>query len=85
VFEFQFEIAPRVVWAHDRVEKQERCEVWSGQWSWRAKALKSFGNLLVSLLVGLRYTQKANYMFKPTAELPLRLIQPCRRGGLTWR
>jgi hypothetical protein len=28
---------------------------------------------------------KPNYMFKPTAELSLRLIQPCRRGGLTWR
>ena len=27
----------------------------------------------------------SNYMFKPTAELTLRLIQPCRRGGLTWR
>ena len=27
----------------------------------------------------------SNYMFKPTAELSLRLIQPCRRGGLTSR
>ena len=26
---------------------------------------------------------KSNYVFKPTAELSLRLIQPCRRGGLT--
>jgi hypothetical protein len=28
---------------------------------------------------------KSNYVFKPTAELSLRLIRTCRRGGLTPR
>jgi hypothetical protein len=35
--------------------------------------------------VYLSRVQKANYMFKPTPELSLRLLWPYGRRGLTWR
>ena len=55
---------------------------------WMRKALKAeaFVNLSSACPGQILFSAaKPNYMFKPTAELALRLIQPCRRGGLTWR
>jgi hypothetical protein len=51
----------------------------------RARAVEPVVSELASSSVYLSRVQKANYMFKPTPELTLRLHWLGRRRGLTWR
>jgi hypothetical protein len=51
----------------------------------RARAVEPVVSVQASSSVYLSRVQKANYMFKPTPELSLRLLWPYGRRGLTWR